>query len=563
MTYLNLPKFSFSIFNQSIFSRILCFLISILLVLGIFFRCSNIADKVYWTDETFTSLQLSGYLQSEVSEQLLDGREIDVNDIKKYQYPELNSHKNISDTIKGIISFEPQHTPLYFIIARYWVQCFGDSVTAIRSLSVLASILALPMMYWLCLEIFQNIYIAYFSVAFLAVSPFHILYSQEARPFSFWITVILFSSAALLQAQRSNTARSWIIYSLSVSIGLWSFLLSILVYAAHTFYILVSERFRWNRKIIAYLISLSFGCLTFVPWIVVLIIHRDRARNYALVPAAYLTLIKAWIRNISLFFADFSLNDSSPQIYLVVFTLVLLIVIVLVTYSIYFLVRNYQQQNNLFVLSLLLVPAVITIFADFLFKSQFSSSARYLIPTYLGMQIAVIYMLFQKIAGHQPAKFPSQKQWYFLTVLLISISVSSCVTLVNSHQWWLKGTDNYHHQIAKIINSSSEPLVVSDDFFIRIFSLSHELRKDVKLQLMVEPDKEPDKWRIPQISEQYRNVFVYNPSEKMKNSLQEQGNLISVYSVFDKYGSKAQRQQKVLLWKFIKKSPELIPTRGK
>ena len=39
-------------------------------------------------------------------------------------------------------------------------------------------------MYWLCLELFESSVTAWLAVAIIAISPFQIVYAQEARPYS-------------------------------------------------------------------------------------------------------------------------------------------------------------------------------------------------------------------------------------------------------------------------------------------------------------------------------------------------------------------------------------------
>ena len=54
--------------------------IAIALILGIFFRFANLEVKPYWFDETSTSLKLSGFTDVEVTQQILDGRVISIQD---------------------------------------------------------------------------------------------------------------------------------------------------------------------------------------------------------------------------------------------------------------------------------------------------------------------------------------------------------------------------------------------------------------------------------------------------------------------------------------------------
>lgn len=49
----------------ALFSKRLYLLITILLVLGIFFRFVNLEQKVYWTDEVLTSSRIAGYTAKE------------------------------------------------------------------------------------------------------------------------------------------------------------------------------------------------------------------------------------------------------------------------------------------------------------------------------------------------------------------------------------------------------------------------------------------------------------------------------------------------------------------
>src|SRR3712207_464759 len=100
------------------------FLIVILLILGIFFRFVNLERKVYWHDEVYTSLRLSGYTEAELVQQVVNGREIGVEDLQKYQ--RVNSEKRLIDTVKGLAVEEPQLPPLYYVLARFWVQWFGN-----------------------------------------------------------------------------------------------------------------------------------------------------------------------------------------------------------------------------------------------------------------------------------------------------------------------------------------------------------------------------------------------------------------------------------------------------
>ena len=106
----------------------LLLLATIILVLGIFFRVVNLDRKPIWGDESHTFSVISGYSESEVFDKLSTGRIVTVGDFLKYQYP--NSEKNLGDTLRKL--YTDVHPPLYFLMARYWVELFGHSVAALR-----------------------------------------------------------------------------------------------------------------------------------------------------------------------------------------------------------------------------------------------------------------------------------------------------------------------------------------------------------------------------------------------------------------------------------------------
>jgi uncharacterized membrane protein len=166
------------------------FLLVVTLMLGVFFRLVNLDRKPYWADENFTSSVISGYSHQELIDKFAGEQAVSVREFLSYQYP--NRDRNLGDTLKIIA--EDVHPPLYYLMTRFWVQWFGNSVAVIRSLAAIFSILTLPLMYWLCLELFKSPLTGWVATALMPVSPFHVLYAQEARQYSFLTLVIVFAS---------------------------------------------------------------------------------------------------------------------------------------------------------------------------------------------------------------------------------------------------------------------------------------------------------------------------------------------------------------------------------
>ncbi|MEW5857607.1 MAG: glycosyltransferase family 39 protein, partial [Cyanobacteriota bacterium] len=242
------------------------FFIIVVLVLGVFFRFVNLDRKVYWGDETFTSLRIAGYSKAEFAQEVFDGQVMGVEDLQKFQHP--NPEKGVSGTINSIVADTPQHPPLYFLMARFWVQWFSYSPGIIRSLSALISLLAFPCIYWLCRELFDSSLVGWiamptasFATALIAVSPFQVLYAQEARPYSLWIVAILLSSTALLRAMRlgnrdtKTLISTWGMYAATLTLGIYTQLFFALVAIGHGIYVLAIEKFRFTKTVSGYLLA--------------------------------------------------------------------------------------------------------------------------------------------------------------------------------------------------------------------------------------------------------------------------------------------------------------------
>ena len=177
------------------------FLIIFLLAMGILFRFFNLDGKVYWHDETYTSLRISGYKITEVKQQIFNNRVISGESFAQFQGA--NQQKSLNDTIMTLAKEDPHHPPLYYIIARLWMEIFGNSVTAIRSLSACISLLVFPCVYWLCRELFNvPLSVPGVAIALMAISPIQLVYAQEAQEYILWLVTILLSSASLLRAMR-------------------------------------------------------------------------------------------------------------------------------------------------------------------------------------------------------------------------------------------------------------------------------------------------------------------------------------------------------------------------
>ncbi len=397
------------------------FLIVILLIIGVFFRFINLDAKVYWRDETSTSLAISGYNSTEIW-QSLEGQIVTSGDIMRYQT--ITPEKSIIDTMQYLV--KDVHPPLYFLIARFWSQWFGSSPAIIRSLSASISLLAFPSIYWLCLELFNSSRVGWMAMALIAVSPFHVIYAQEARMYSLWTVEILLLSVFLLRAIRLNTKASWIFYGLTLAISLYTYLFNIFVSIGHGLYVFLIEGFRFSKRFISYLITCFIAILLFMPWIFIVLVNRDtfaRASSWIGTSFALKSYLSMMLQNFVGIFMDFWYfpvwypDWNIPHIpwarFFIPFT------VILVGYSLYFLCRNASKRIWLFIFSLCGATIFTTILPDLVFGGIRGIIARYFIPLYLGIELSVAYLLVKKIDTISSPNW-QQKFWRFTTIILLT-----------------------------------------------------------------------------------------------------------------------------------------------
>ena len=191
-----------------------------LLILGVCFRFAALDRKIYWHDEVYTSFRAAGFTRAEIDRQLFQNRFASVPELQSFQQMKPNS--SMIDTVRSLITEDPQHPPLYFGVARYWMHLFGSSIFTSRLLPALISLVSLPLMYWLAMELFFSRPTALLATAFLALSPFDILFAQTARQYSLLTATVIGSSWLLLRAMRTRTGKRWVGYGVSVAIGLYT-----------------------------------------------------------------------------------------------------------------------------------------------------------------------------------------------------------------------------------------------------------------------------------------------------------------------------------------------------
>lgn len=115
--------------------------------------------------------------------------------------------------ITNILFRESTHPPLYFWLTHWWTKLFvspGELVSLEigRSLSAILGAMAVPGMFGLGWLAFRSRWVAHLSAALMAVSPYSIYLSQEARHYTLSILWIIASLSCCVVATRCIEERT-------------------------------------------------------------------------------------------------------------------------------------------------------------------------------------------------------------------------------------------------------------------------------------------------------------------------------------------------------------------
>ena len=534
------------------------FLIIAVLVIGILFRFANLDRKFYWIDETYTSLRVSGYTEAEIIKEISYQKITSPADLQKYQ--QINSKKTLRDTLNSLTTEDPQHPPLYYVLARYWAQWFGTSVAAMRSLAAVISLLVFPAVYWLAWELFESSAVAWMAIAIFAISPYHILFAQEARQYSLWTVTTILSTAALLRATRPDENQnpvalvlSWALYAATATLGLYTHLLFVCVAAAHAIYVAVIANWRDVKTFISYYVASLIALICFMPSLVNTVENFNQVRSTTIwaEQTNFLRLVSRWVGSITIAFFDIGIDGTANATQLALLIPVGIMILALVGYALYYLCRQTPKRVWLMVLLLIATTALFLAVPDIIKGGRRSANPRYLVPCYVGIQIAVAYLLSAKISSNLE-KLKQQKLWKIVIVGVFSAGIISGGVSSQADIWWNKGSGWLRAlEVAATVNQASNPLFISDANIAYIMPLSYYLEPKVKL--LIEPrcytscyknrELAKKKPQPPQIPGGFSELFLYRPSSTLRSAIQQQNYQIDP----------ADTNVELNLWKITKK----------
>ena len=153
--------------------------------------------------------------------------------------------------------------PLYYLLTSLSLR-FGQGEFQLRLVSALASVLLVWATYRFA-RLFAGRGEATFAALLLAVSPFQVMYAQEARAYTL---VALFTLGALHLFARAvilGRPRAWLPYVLVSALGLWTQSIALLGAGVQAAVVLVSPAAR--RRLVPWLWAQLAVAALYLPWV--------------------------------------------------------------------------------------------------------------------------------------------------------------------------------------------------------------------------------------------------------------------------------------------------------
>ena len=161
------------------------------------------------------------------------------------------------------------HPPAFYLYLHPWISLFGNSEIAVRSLSVLFGVLSIGLIYVLAKRLY-GAQTALMATFLLAVSSFHIFYSQEARMYIFMAPPALASFYFLHRLMEGRNLKLYAGYIISSVIFLYTHIYAVFFIVAQNLYYLCLLLFAppdKRVKLSDWVVVQGLTVIAFLPWL--------------------------------------------------------------------------------------------------------------------------------------------------------------------------------------------------------------------------------------------------------------------------------------------------------
>jgi 4-amino-4-deoxy-L-arabinose transferase-like glycosyltransferase len=158
------------------------FALGFFLLIGALLRILPLEARDFWYDEAFTGILI------------------------RMPFPEM-----MTSIIHDV------HPPVYYWVLKIWSMIFGSGIVALRMFSVTCGVGTIAAAFFTLKSWYKaSAAPAMIAALILAIDPFFVNYSQEARMYAFFGLLIIGSTSLLIHAWKVKTQRARILFGLSL-----------------------------------------------------------------------------------------------------------------------------------------------------------------------------------------------------------------------------------------------------------------------------------------------------------------------------------------------------------
>ncbi|MEM7062650.1 MAG: glycosyltransferase family 39 protein [Cyanobacteria bacterium P01_B01_bin.77] len=274
------------------------FYLPLILLLAVLLRLWRLAAKPLWVDELYTGFYSLGKSLNEIPLGTLQ---------PPAAYWALLDNPGTPRQAAQAVTMHSNHPPMFFIAMNGWLHGVGTSVWSLRAFAVLWGVVAVAAVYYLGRRVGGlrvGAQVGELAALLMAVSPYGIYLSQEARHYSLAVaiaTVALIHWIALLQGDRSPYR--WICWIGLNALGLYvHYFCGFSVIAQ---WLVTIGSFVWYRyrrlQILAWVLAMGSTVLLYGLWLPIAITHfqSEASTSWLSQPTPlWQTVILPWLQSL-------------------------------------------------------------------------------------------------------------------------------------------------------------------------------------------------------------------------------------------------------------------------
>jgi mannosyltransferase len=387
----------------------------------------------------------------------LDHHSFWVDELFSIQYANLSLGELIPE-----IAANDNHPPLYYVLLHFWIQLFGDTEFAVRSLSLIFGVIAVAFVYRLGVLLYDE-RVGILAALFLSVAKYSIYWSQEARMYSLLSLLAVASVYYFWKLMHKPSLGNTFSYVVMTVLLLYTQSYGIFIVVAQNGYLLTIRLLAAHRKLklspIKW-ITLQLGVLAlFLPWLTVL------AGRVAQLHSEGFWVVRPTMMTVAGTFSEFS--GSGPLLRILLLSLIFMSAV-----SITIIFSRSRDRHSLLLTSdfkaifLLFSCLLVPIALPFII-SQFST------PIYVNRAAGVGYFAFSLLVAKGLTSIKIKPLYYATLASVLALSL-----YVLANKGYVHHNQGKYRELAEYVtaNAPASALIITCDDGQMSWPFSHYSR---------------------------------------------------------------------------------------